>query len=220
MYRKACASSVQLMHISMPTIRCNRTTSSSTTTATHKEQSAPPPPLRPRANALTDEIIRVDHAGELGADRIYAGQMAILGSGPMGKTIEHMWEQEKCHRAQFEELIRRHRVRPTIMTPIWNVAAFALGAGTALLGEKAAMACTVAVETVIVEHYNDQLRQIMESPNPDKELLETITKFRDEEQEHHDTGIDCGAEQAPFYKAITEVIKFGCKTAINISKKI
>ncbi|KAI8035263.1 hypothetical protein M5D96_011920 [Drosophila gunungcola] len=177
-------------------------------------------PLRPRPNALTDEIIRVDHAGELGADRIYAGQMAILGNGPLGKTIGHMWEQEKEHRKQFEQLIQQHRVRPTIMTPLWNVAGFVLGAGTALMGEKAAMACTVAVETVIVEHYNDQLRQIMEAPNPDKELLETITKFRDEEQEHHDTGIDHGAEQAPFYQAMTEVIKFGCKTAIAISKKI
>lgn len=201
--------------------------------------ATPTPPLRPRPNTLTDEIIRVDHAGELGADRIYAGQMAILGNGPMGKTIGHMWEQEKEHRRQFEQLIQQHRVRPTIMTPLWNVAGFMLGAGTALMGEKAAMACTVAVETVIVEHYNDQLRQIMESPNPDKvslasllvninanfwlwpqELLETITKFRDEEQEHHDTGIDCGAEQAPFYQAMTEVIKFGCKTAIAISKKI
>ncbi|XP_032308772.1 5-demethoxyubiquinone hydroxylase, mitochondrial [Drosophila ananassae] len=179
-----------------------------------------PQALRPRPSALTDEIIRVDHAGELGADRIYAGQMAILGNGPMGKTIGHMWEQEKEHRRQFEQLIQQHRVRPTIMTPLWNVAGFVLGAGTALMGEKAAMACTVAVETVIVEHYNDQLRQIMDSPNPDKELLETITKFRDEEQEHHDTGIDHGAEQAPFYQAMTEVIKFGCKTAIAISKKI
>ncbi|XP_017012225.2 5-demethoxyubiquinone hydroxylase, mitochondrial isoform X1 [Drosophila takahashii] len=177
-------------------------------------------PLRPRPNALTDEIIRVDHAGELGADRIYAGQMAILGNGPLGKTIGHMWEQEKEHRRQFEQLIQQHRVRPTIMTPLWNVAGFVLGAGTALMGEKAAMACTVAVETVIVEHYNDQLRQIMEAPHPDKELLATITKFRDEEQEHHDTGIDHGAEQAPFYAALTEVIKFGCKTAIAISKKI
>ncbi|XP_061386502.1 5-demethoxyubiquinone hydroxylase, mitochondrial-like [Musca vetustissima] len=180
--------------------------------------SASSPPKRP--TQLTDEIIRVDHAGELGADRIYAGQMAVLGNGPMGKTIAHMWEQEKGHRRQFEELINKHRVRPTVMTPIWNVAGFLLGAGTALMGEKAAMACTVAVETVIVEHYNEQLRQIMESPQPDKELLATITKFRDEEQEHHDTGIDCGAEQAPFYKAMTEVIKVGCKTAIAISKKI
>lgn len=155
MYRRT---GLQLIRMAMPPARRGQANSTQQT----------PPPLRPRANALTDEIIRVDHAGELGADRIYAGQMAILGNGPMGKTIEHMWEQEKGHRKQFEQLIQQHRVRPTIMAPIWNVAAFALGAGTALLGEKAAMACTVAVETVIVEHYNDQLRQIMESPNPDK----------------------------------------------------
>jgi len=85
-----------------------------------------------------------------------------------------MWEQEKEHRKQFEQLIQQHRVRPTIMTPLWNVAGFVLGAGTALMGEKAAMACTVAVETVIVEHYNDQLRQIMEAPNPDKVCTYTL----------------------------------------------
>lgn len=173
-----------------------------------------------RASKQISEIIRVDHAGELGADRIYAGQLAILSNTKSGPTIQHMWEQEKKHREEFENLIRKYRVRPTIMTPFWNVAGFALGAGTALLGEKAAMACTVAVETVIVEHYNDQLRQLMEDPNSDKELLATITKFRDEEQEHHDTGIDHGAEQAPFYQAMTEMIKFGCKAAIAISKKI
>jgi ubiquinone biosynthesis monooxygenase Coq7 len=106
------------------------------------------------------------------------------------------------------------------MTPIWNVVGFALGAGTALMGDKAAMACTVAVETVIVDHYNDQLRTLMEDPEANKELLETITRFRDEEQEHHDCGIDHGAEQAPFYKAMTEAIKLGCKGAIAISKVI
>ncbi|TGZ37262.1 ubiquinone biosynthesis protein COQ7, mitochondrial isoform X1 [Temnothorax longispinosus] len=170
---------------------------------------------------VLDSIIRVDHAGELGADRIYAGQMAVLGKTTVGPTIQHMWDQEKRHRLKFEELIRKHRVRPTVLTPLWNIAGFALGAGTALMGEKAAMACTVAVETVIVEHYNDQLRVLMEnSENVDKEILETIKKFRDEEQEHHDTGIDCGAEQAPFYQALTNVIKFGCKTAISISKVI
>lgn len=176
--------------------------------------------LPKRPSPFIDEIIRVDHAGELGADRIYAGQMAVLGNGRMGATIQHMWDQEKVHRAEFEKLISEYRVRPTVMTPVWNVAGFLLGASTALMGEKAAMACTVAVETVIVEHYNDQLRQIMDSPNVDTKLIEVITKFRDEEQEHHDTGIDCGAEQAPFYKALTEVIKVGCKTAIAISKKI
>lgn len=136
---------------------------SSTTTAKATQRSRPSP--------LIDEIIRVDHAGELGADRIYAGQMAVLGNSRMGKTIQHMWDQEKQHRNEFEKLITEYRVRPTVMTPIWNVAGFVLGAGTALMGEKAAMACTVAVETVIVEHYNDQLRQIMESPNVDKVSL-------------------------------------------------
>ncbi|XP_050345902.1 5-demethoxyubiquinone hydroxylase, mitochondrial [Nymphalis io] len=171
-------------------------------------------------NPQLDAIIRVDHAGELGADRIYAGQMAVLGNTAEGPLIKHMWEQEIKHREKFEELISKYRVRPTVMTPLWNIAGFALGAGTALLGKEAAMACTVAVETVIVDHYNDQLRTLMEDPNVDKEILETITKFRDEEQEHHDTGIDHGAEQAPFYKALTEVIKTGCKVAISISKKI
>lgn len=169
---------------------------------------------------LLDSIIRVDHAGELGADRIYAGQMAVLGKTADGPLIQHMWEQEKRHREKFEELINVHRVRPTVMTPIWHVAGFVLGAGTALMGKEAAMACTVAVETVIVDHYNDQLRTLMEDPNVDHKLLETITKFRDEEQEHHDTGIDHGAEQAPFYKALTNLIKTGCKGAIALSKAI
>lgn len=124
--------------------------------------------IRTRASPLIDEIIRINHAGELGADRIYAGQYAVLGKTPVGPTLAHMWEQEKKHRSEFERLIREYRVRPTVMTPIWNVAGFVLGAGTALLGEKAAMACTVAVETVIVEHYNDQLRQIMDNPSIDK----------------------------------------------------
>ncbi|XP_059045456.1 5-demethoxyubiquinone hydroxylase, mitochondrial [Achroia grisella] len=173
-----------------------------------------------KKNPHLDKMIRVDHAGELGADRIYAGQMAVLGSTAEGPLIKHMWEQEKRHREKFEQLINDYRVRPTALTPIWNIAGFVLGAGTALLGKEAAMACTVAVETVIVDHYNDQLRTLMEDPNIDKDILDTITKFRDEEQEHHDTGIDHGAEQAPFYKALTEVIKTGCKVAIEISKRV
>ncbi|XP_045774376.1 5-demethoxyubiquinone hydroxylase, mitochondrial [Maniola jurtina] len=173
-----------------------------------------------KKNPHLDAIIRVDHAGELGADRIYAGQMAVLGNTAEGPLIKHMWEQEIKHRQKFEELISKYRVRPTVMTPIWNIAGFALGAGTALLGKEAAMACTVAVETVIVDHYNDQLRTLMEDPNVDKDILQTITQFRDEELEHHDTGLHHGAEQAPFYKALTEVIKAGCKAAIAVSKKI
>ncbi|XP_044751198.1 5-demethoxyubiquinone hydroxylase, mitochondrial [Coccinella septempunctata] len=170
--------------------------------------------------AKIDEMIRVNHAGELGADQIYAGQMSILGGTSKGPLIQHMWEQEKKHRQKFEELIPKYRTRPTVMVPIWNVAGFILGASTALMGEKAAMACTVAVETVIVEHYNDQIRTLLDNPETNKELLETIKQFRDEEQEHHDTGIQEGAEQAPFYSTLTEIIKIGCKGAIAISKVI
>ncbi|XP_054279322.1 5-demethoxyubiquinone hydroxylase, mitochondrial [Macrosteles quadrilineatus] len=173
-----------------------------------------------RATKELETIIRVDHAGELGADRIYAGQMAVLGNTSVGPKIQEMWEQEKFHKAKFEELINKYRVRPTALIPLWNIAGFALGAGTALLGPKAAMACTVAVESVIVDHYNDQLRTLMEDPNTDKELLETIQKFRDDELEHHDTGLEHGAEQAPFYKLLSDTIKLGCKTAISISKVI
>ncbi|XP_075216730.1 ubiquinone biosynthesis protein COQ7, mitochondrial [Lycorma delicatula] len=172
---------------------------------------------------VTNEIesmIRVNHAGELGADRIYAGQMAVLGNTAVGPKIQEMWDQEKAHKAKFEELISKYRVRPTALVPIWNVAGFVLGAGSALLGSQAAMACTVAVESVIVEHYNDQLRTLMNSQDDNKELIEVIQKFRDDEQEHHDTGLHHGAEQAPFYKLLSETIKFGCKTAIAISKKV
>ncbi|XP_008214835.1 5-demethoxyubiquinone hydroxylase, mitochondrial isoform X2 [Nasonia vitripennis] len=178
-------------------------------------------PLRTKKGRLLESVIRVDHAGEFGADRIYAGQMAVLGNTSVGPTIQHMWDQEKVHRQKFEELIKKHGVRPTALLPIWNVAGFLLGASTALMGQKAAMACTVAVEDVIVEHYNDQLRSLMEiSDENDKEILDTIKKFRDEEQEHHDVGLDHGAEQAPFYEALTNVIKVGCKTAIAISKVV
>uniref|UniRef100_A0A2M4C0J9 5-demethoxyubiquinone hydroxylase, mitochondrial n=1 Tax=Anopheles marajoara TaxID=58244 RepID=A0A2M4C0J9_9DIPT len=174
-----------------------------------------------RCSKLIDSILRVDHAGEVGANQIYRGQMAVLGHTKAGKTIQHMWEQEKVHKEEFDRLLYKYRARPTALLPFWNVAGFALGAGTALLGEKAAMACTVAVESVIVEHYNDQLRKLMDDPTfGDKELLALIRRFRDEEQEHHDTGLEHGAEQAPFYQALTDVIKFGCRTAIKIAERI
>lgn len=157
---------LNLRTLQLPT-RYSHLIKQSSTNATATETSKPQP-NRKRASPLIDEIIRINHAGELGADRIYAGQYAVLGKTPVGPTLQHMWDQEKKHRSEFERLIKEYRVRPTVMMPIWNVAGFVLGAGTALLGEKAAMACTVAVETVIVEHYNDQLRQIMENPNVDK----------------------------------------------------
>ncbi|BES96849.1 biosynthesis protein [Nesidiocoris tenuis] len=176
-----------------------------------------------RACAQIAEMIRVDHAGEFGADRIYAGQMAVLAGSTSGPKIKEMWEQEKEHRAKFEELLYQRRVRPTFLLPIWHVGGFMLGAGSALLGEKGAMACTVAVESVIVDHYNDQLRVLSSSGEISKEnqhLCDTIKKFRDDEQEHHDTGIKYGAMEAPFYDALTTVIKGICKVAIEISKKV
>ena len=167
---------------------------------------------------ILEEIIRVDHAGEYGATKIYDGQIAIFGkNSKLGKTIQHMADQEQEHIEKFNELILEHRVRPTALLPLWNVAGFALGASTALMGEKAAMACTVAVEKVIGEHYQEQLNLLGDDH---RDLKKTISKFRDDELEHHDIGIEHDAENAPGYKVMSKVIELGCKTAIAISKKV
>ncbi len=167
---------------------------------------------------ILEQIIRVDHAGEYGATRIYDGQISIFGkNSKIGKTIQHMADQEKEHIDKFNDLIIEHRIRPTALLPVWNIAGFALGASTAMLGEKAAMACTVAVEKVIGEHYEEQLN-LLEDDH--KDLRKTISKFRDDELEHHDIGIDHDAESTPGYKIMSKVIELGCKTAIAISKKI
>jgi len=167
---------------------------------------------------ILDEIIRVDHAGEYGATRIYDGQIAVFGKdSKIGKTIQHMADQEQEHIEKFNELLIEKRVRPTALLPLWNIAGFALGAGTALMGEKAAMACTVAVEKVIGEHYREQ-QDLLE--DDEKELKKTIAKFEKDELEHHDIGLEHDAENAPGYKVMTKVIEIGCKAAITISKKI
>ena len=168
--------------------------------------------------SILEEIIRVDHAGEYGATRIYDGQIAVFGKdSKIGKTIQHMADQEQEHIQKFEELIVKNRVRPTALIPVWNVAGYALGVSTALLGEKAAMACTVAVETVIGNHYGEQLSLLEDDQ---KELKKTIKKFKADELEHHDIGIAHDAEKTPGYKVLSKVIELGCKTAIEISKKI
>ena len=168
--------------------------------------------------SILEEIIRVDHAGEYGATRIYDGQIAIFGkNSKIGKTIQHMADQEQEHIQKFEELIVKNRVRPTALIPVWNVVGYALGVSTALLGEKAAMACTVAVETVIGNHYGEQLSLLEDDQ---KELKKTIKKFKADELEHHDIGIAHNAEKTPGYKVLSKVIELGCKTAIKISKKI
>ena len=145
----------------------------------------------------------------------------MLGNTPVGDTIQHMWDQEKVHLATFNSLIPQHRARPTALLPFWHLAGYALGAGSALLGKEGAMACTVAVEASITEHYNDQIRTLTNNDTEEhRELVETITKFRDEEQEHHDIGLEHDAELAPAYQALSGAIKVGCKTAIWLSERI
>ena len=174
-----------------------------------------------RQKMLVSRMLRVDHAGELGADRIYAGQYAVLKNTKYGPLIAEMWEEEKIHKETFEKLIPKYRARPTAMLPIWNIAGYALGAGTALLGHEAAMACTIAVEEVIGEHYNDQVRTLYaEDPDKYRELLEIITKFRDDELHHMDIGYKNEGEKAPFYDALKAVIQVGCKGAIWISERV
>ncbi len=169
------------------------------------------------ANAARDEAIRVDHAGEYGARRIYEGQLAILKGTSAEKTIRHMHEQEKAHLDTFSTLIHERGVRPSALMPLWHVGGYALGMVTALMGEKAAMACTVAVESVISEHYAEQLVTL---PASEDELKKTITQFRDEEIEHHVTGIEHGAEQATAYPALYHGIRGLTKAAVWVAKKV
>ena len=164
-----------------------------------------------------ERIIRVDHAGEYGASRIYSGQLAVLGRGEKGDIIRHMKAQEQVHLDTFAGLIAERRVRPTLLLPFWHVAGFALGAATAALGTRAAMACTVAVEEAIDEHYQAQAAALPESEAP---LRATIERFRAEELEHRDIGLEHEAELAPAYKLMAAVIKAGCKVAIAVSERV
>jgi ubiquinone biosynthesis monooxygenase Coq7 len=174
-----------------------------------------PGDLGPRA--LVERTIRVDHAGEYGARRIYEGQLAVLGRGRSAATLLHMHAQELRHLRAFETLMVERRVRPTLLQPLWHVAGFALGAGTALLGEKAAMACTVAVEEVIDEHYARQAERLGADEAP---LQETIEEFRQEELEHRDTALAAGAEQAPGYTLLSGAVKAGSRLAIWLSERL
>jgi ubiquinone biosynthesis monooxygenase Coq7 len=162
-------------------------------------------------------MLRVDHAGEFGATRIYAGQLAVLGNRhPAAREIRHMAAQEDVHLARFNRMIAERGVRPTILQPFWHVAGFALGAATALIGPEAAMACTAAIETEIEKHYTDQLDALGAD---DLELRDTISEFRDDEREHHDTAIREGAERAPAYPLMSAAIRLGCRAAIRLSER-
>ena len=163
-------------------------------------------------------MLRVDQAGEFGATRIYAGQIAVMGSRhPVARAIARMAAQEDRHRRRFDAMIAARGVRPTLLTPLWHVAGFALGAATALIGPEAAMACTVAVETEIDKHYGDQLDRLGDA---DPELTQAITEFRAEEVEHLDAAMGLGAEQAPAFSLLSAAIRLGCRVAIRVSERI
>jgi ubiquinone biosynthesis monooxygenase Coq7 len=182
--------------------------------ARRKQRPTPP------GTKATDDIaamIRVDHAGEYGAVRIYEGQLAVLGKTPAAESIRRMAQEEQRHLETFDRLINERRVRPTALEPVWRVAGFALGAATALMGEKAAMACTAAVEDVIDEHYAGQIARLGDD---EKELKSTVADFRADEIAHRDEALAHGAEQARGYRLLSETIKAGCRLAIALSTRI
>jgi len=192
-----------------------------------KKKSKTRLPGDPSRAQMIERMIRVDQAGEYGAVRIYEGQLSVLGQSKSAPVIEYMAEQERRHLSAFNKLIPEHRVRPTALLPFWHVAGFALGAGTALLGEKAAHACTVAVEEVIDEHYASQIEKLDDEISAggkknglEKELRDTFEEFRLEEVEHKEKSLALGAEEAPGYEALTGLIKTGSRLAIWLSTRI
>ena len=168
----------------------------------------------------TARMVRVDQAGEYGATRIYAGQLAVMGDrGPHSAEIRAMAEQERAHREKFDALMAQRGVRPTLLQPFWDKAGFALGAVTALIGPEAAMACTAAVETEIDRHYTQQLDELAQS-GADPELAAMVEEFREDEREHRDAALAAGAERAPAYPLLSGAIRLGCRAAIRLAERI
>ena len=170
---------------------------------------------------VLEEIIRVDHAGERGAIKIYEGQLLALGTikqdKNLRKIIEEMKEQEKEHLEYFEKEIQKRKMKPTYLLPLWDLMGISLGFGTALLGKKAAMLCTASVEEVIEDHYENQLRKIGDD---EKELKRKIEKYKEDEVNHKNTAYEVGASKTGFYSIMDKIIKTGSKIAITISEKI
>ena len=164
-----------------------------------------------------EAMLRVDHAGETAAAKIYDGQLAVLENTPVGRTIQHMKDQEEEHLDTFNRLLVENDTRPTALLPLWNVMGYGLGVASALMGEKAAMACTIAVEEVIGEHYAKQADTLDKNHN---ELKSTLEKFRDDELDHLEIGVEHEGETAPGYEIMKTIVQFGCRTAIKISEKI
>lgn len=166
----------------------------------------------------TARMLRVDQAGEYGATRIYAGQLAVMGDrAPHSAEIAHMAAQEAEHRRKFDALIAERGVRPTALQPFWHAAGFALGAATALIGPEAAMACTAAVEEEIDRHYTQQLDELGDD---DPQLGAMIREFREDERAHRDAALAAGAERAPAYPLLSGAIRLGCRVAIRLAERI
>jgi ubiquinone biosynthesis monooxygenase Coq7 len=180
-----------------------------------------PQPGRKRKAAL-EEMIRVDHAGEYGAVQIYKGQLAVFGRLPqtqkIAATLRRQHDEEEAHLARFDEIVNERGIRPTAFAPLWHVAGFALGAATALMGEKAAHACTAAIEEVIDEHYSAQVAAL-DKQGGETELRETIESFRRDEVRHRDEAIEAGAHEAPGARLLGQAIKTACRVAIRLSEK-
>ena len=180
-----------------------------------------PRPGRGATRARLAEILRVDHAGEYGAVQIYKAQRAVFaglaGKEGLTRDLTEMQGHETVHKERFDALLNEHRVRPTALLPLWHMAAVGLGVGTALMGEKAAHACTEAVESVIEKHYADQIEELKDR---DPVLAAELTKFRDEELAHHDHAIEHGSREAPAYRLLSSVIMAGCRVAIKVSERV
>ncbi|CAN5364902.1 demethoxyubiquinone hydroxylase family protein [soil metagenome] len=173
---------------------------------------------RPGRRPDPASMLRVDQAGEYGATRIYAGQLAVLGDRhPLARLVAGMAAQEERHRIRFDAMVIERGVRPTLLQPLWNIAGFALGAVTAAIGPSAAMACTAAIETEIEKHYAEQLQALGDT---DPELSDPIADFRAEEIEHRDTALASGAQDAPAYPLLAGAIRLGCRAAIALTKRI
>jgi ubiquinone biosynthesis monooxygenase Coq7 len=179
-------------------------------------------PEKIRRKELIDSMIRVNHAGEFGAKRIYQGQLDALRGQAVEPLIQKMADQEKIHLQYFEKVIPEYRVRPTVLHPIWNILGYSLGYITGKMGTEAAMACTEAVETVIGEHYNEQLRTLGDENllEEEKNLKENIRRFRDEELEHLDIAVENDSKKAVAYQPLVHFVEFTTRTAIWLSKRI
>ena len=186
-----------------------------------EERPVPPRPGPGGRAARLAQMLRVDHAGELAAVHIYRGQRAVLGAAPgreaISETLERMEGHEARHLARFDALLNQTHTRPTLLAPLWRATAFVLGAGTALMGERMAHACTDAVESVIEVHYAEQIAEL---EGQDPVLAAELSGFRDDELAHKQEAIASGSRDAPGGALVSAVIRAGCRAAIKVTERL